>query len=232
MPQMTTTEINSLPQSKEVECEQCGGVGWFGYPEAEPGEPDFGKAYPCECTIRAATLRRAEWVRQVCGLPVGLQDRTLENFEMRRLRSGGPAVAAIRCFVDSGGWLLLRGSYQKGKTHLAAATANRLLDKDEHVVFTYVKTFLDRLRQAISEPAGYIPLLDATKECPWLILDDLGVEKQSEWVLEQLEDIFNWRADHSLPLLVTTNLSEGHIKNMSPRIAARISRLADTVVLA
>ena len=84
----------------------------------------------------------------------------------------------------------------------------------------------------MKQPEGYVPFLDATKECPYLILDDFGVEKRSEWVIEQLEDIFNWRADHNLPLLVTTNLSDEEIADLSPRISARLRRLATKVVLA
>ena len=237
--QNPTTALNSTESQREdskgssliLSCEKCGGAGWFGY-DVGPCHADFGKCYPCECTLRASRDKRAEWVREVCGLPSGLHDRQLSNFDPKRVKGGGQAIKAITRFVIEGGWLLIGGDYQKGKTHLAAAAANALLEQQEHVVFSYTKTLLDRLRQLISQPEGYVPFLDATKECPYLILDDFGVEKRSEWVTEQLEDIFNWRADHNLPLLVTTNLSDDEIADFSPRISARLRRLATKVVLA
>lgn len=211
-------------------CELCGGFGWFGY-EAEPGDAHFGQCYPCECTLQVSRNQRAEWVREVCGLPSGLKDRALENFDPKRLKGGAKAIKVISEFIASGGWVLLGGKYQTGKTHLAAAATTALLDRGEHVVFSYTKTLLDRFRQLMRTPEGYVPFLDATKECPFLILDDFGVEKRSEWVTEQLEDIFNWRADHDLPLLVTTNLSMDEIAELSPRISARLRRLATIVAL-
>lgn len=226
MPEWSKTALGLSPA-----CELCGDAGWFGY-DAEPGDPNFGRCYPCECTLQASRNQRAEWVRDVCGLPSGLRDRTLETFDPTRLKSGAKALKVIREFVAAGGWVLLGGKYQKGKTHLAAAATTMLLERQEHVVFSYTKTLLDRFRQLMKSPEGYVPFLDATKECPFLILDDFGVEKRSEWVNEQLEDIFNWRADHDLPLLVTTNLSMDEIADLSPRISARLRRLATVIVLA
>lgn len=225
-----TMEQNLSDTQNAPPCDICGGVGWFGY-EVVPGHPNFGKCYPCECTLREARRRRAEWVRRVCGLPVGLQGKFLRNFDPKRLKSGVLVARVVQEFAEQGGWVLLRGSYQVGKTHLAAAATNAVLDRNEHVVYTYTKALLDRLRQLIREPEGYIPLLDAIKECPYVVLDDLGVERHSEWVVEQLEDLFNWRADHELPLLVTTNLSDEDIRGFSPRIEARLRRLATVVVL-
>ncbi len=48
------------------------------------------------------------------------------------------------------GWLLLTGTYGSGKTHLAAAIANRRMAKHEPVLFVVVPDFLDHLRSTFS----------------------------------------------------------------------------------
>ena len=47
--------------------------------------------------------------------------------------------------------------------------------------------------------------------CDVLIIDDLGKEKPSEWVLEKLYYIINERYEHNKPIIVTTNFSENQL---------------------
>ncbi|MEK7281050.1 MAG: ATP-binding protein [Chloroflexota bacterium] len=65
---------------------------------------------------------------------------------------------------------------------------------------------------------------------PLLLLDDLGVEKMTEWRLEKLDTIVNYRYENKLPLVVSTNLP---FSQMSRRIADRLldKRIGKFVVL-
>ena len=61
--------------------------------------------------------------------------------------------------------------------------------------------------------------METFRECPLLILDDLGAEKDTEWVREQLYRVVNHRYFEKLPMVITTN--EG-VTGLDPRIASRI----------
>ena len=58
-----------------------------------------------------------------------------------------------------------------------------------------------------------------------LVIDDLGVEKFSEWVVETLYIIINQRYENELPTIIISNLS---LKELSEKVGDRItSRIAE-----
>jgi DNA replication protein DnaC len=191
-----------------------------------------GKVYsePCSCWPARRERMRAEWIASQCGLPKGLRRRTLASFDPGRSIRAKEALSAVQQWLDGDGWLLLRGPYGAGKTHLAAAAVGALVERGQHAVYGYVPDLLDSLRQVIERnDQEFLTFFHALRDVPWLVLDDLGVERTTEWVEERLTQIFNHRADHELPLLVTTN---ARLEDLPPRIAARLRRLATKVVLA
>ena len=63
------------------------------------------------------------------------------------------------------------------------------------------------------------------KSAKLLILDDLGAEKASEWVKEQLYMLVNYRYEHMLPIVVTTNCSGAELEQELGR--RTLSRLVE-----
>jgi len=65
------------------------------------------------------------------------------------------------------------------------------------------------------------------KDVPYLILDDLGVEKNSEWSFQTLYVIISYRYDNMLPIIITSNysLEELAIKMGQERITSRIRQM-------
>lgn len=69
-------------------------------------------------------------------------------------------------------------------------------------------------------------ILDAYKAAPLLVLDDVGAEKPSEWVIQTLYLLLNYRYEHMLPTIITSNLPMEKIEqNYSSRISSRIERM-------
>ena len=62
---------------------------------------------------------------------------------------------------------------------------------------------------AIEDKIEYIRLLDRYE---LLIIDDLGVERSSEYALENIFSVIDWRYRSGRPLIITTNLPLAQLK--------------------
>jgi len=113
------------------------------------------------------------------------------------------------------GWLVLAGTYGAGKTHLAAAIANRYVERTRtDVMFVVVPDLLDHLRAAFS-PQSNTSLdrrFDEVKRAPLLVLDDLGTESATPWAREKLFQLLNFRYTALLPTVITTSADPKQIE--------------------
>jgi DNA replication protein DnaC len=123
------------------------------------------------------------------------------------------------------GWLVLKGGYGCGKTHLAAAIANLCVERGQPVLFITVPDLLDHLRAtfAPANPEGHELPFEArfrdVRTAPVLILDDLGTESATPWAQEKLYQIFNYRYNARLATVVTTN---HELEDIPLRLRSRI----------
>ncbi len=129
--------------------------------------------------------------------------------------------------------LIFEGEVGSGKTFLAAAIANELLAKGVDVEFIVVPEFLDELRQQIhSNDDSEAALINRIKEVPVLVLDDMGAHNFSPWVQNILFTIINYRLNHQLPVLITTNLDMDELcEAVGDRIASRMMEIGTNVKL-
>lgn len=125
--------------------------------------------------------------------------------KQRNLKMAYDRVVAYANEPD--GWLILKGGYGCGKTHLAAAIANHRLSLGHTALFVSTPDLLDHLRAAFSpgSTTSYDQRFEQVRNTPLLILDDLGAQSSSEWAQEKLYQIFNHRYNNRLPTIVTTN---------------------------
>ncbi len=107
------------------------------------------------------------------------------------------------------------GTYGSGKTHLAAAIANRYVEQTRtDVMFVVVPDLLDHLRAAFN-PQSNTPLdrrFDEVKRAPLLVLDDLGTESATPWAREKLFQLLNFRYTALLPTVITTSAEPKQIE--------------------
>ena len=124
-------------------------------------------------------------------------------------------MADARAFAEAPeGWLLIHGTSGAGKTHVAAAIANRCIERGQAALFVVVPDLLDHLRASYKPDSemAYDLLLEQVRTAPVLILDDLGTQNATAWAQEKLFQIFNHRYNAMLPTVVTTNLSLDRIE--------------------
>lgn len=115
------------------------------------------------------------------------------------------SLEAIRDHATDG--VLLIGPPGSGKTHLAAAA---IASGPQGSFFVSAVDLLADVA-ASWRPGGGKGLLWRAKATPLLALDDLGSESPQTWGIAALHELLDYRWNHSLPLLVTTNCSTSTI---------------------
>ena len=121
------------------------------------------------------------------------------------------AVDAAHMMVDGEiGGLFVYGVRGTGKTKLAAIIANEQARAGHPVLFASVPDLMADIRASF-DGGKTAETVQAVKETPFLVLDDLGSEKMSEWVGEQLFCIVNHRYNERLQTVVTSNYSPTEI---------------------
>ncbi len=182
--------------------------------------PDFAKAVPCRCTTDDSADGRRERLLRYSNLGA-LARLTFRNLIARGRSATQREHEQYKCCVDDArsfadapeGWLLLSGASGCGKTHIAAAIVNRLIERGEPVLFVVVPDLLDHLRSAYQPGAeiAYDDLFERVRSAPVLVLDDLGTQAQTPWAQEKLFQLINHRFNTRLPTIVTTNLQPDQI---------------------
>lgn len=105
--------------------------------------------------------------------------------------------------------IMLWGEPGNGKTHLAAAIHHHLVSQGKVVVFMSMPELLGKIRATFhkNNREREQHILRALNGCDLLIIDDLGAEKTTDWVLETVFTIVDARYRSGLPILTTSNLS-------------------------
>lgn len=99
--------------------------------------------------------------------------------------------------------LLLYGGVGTGKTYIACMIANALIDKGYPVLVTNFARILSTL-QGTFDKQEY---LDSLNRFKLLIIDDLGIERDTGYAKEQVFNIIDSRYRSGLPMIITTNLT-------------------------
>lgn len=130
---------------------------------------------------------------------------------------------------QNGKGLLIVGSCGAGKTHLAVSILNRVIEKRTMGLFVTVPELLAEIRKNFNVDSKS-DLIEKVKQIPFLILDDLGTERTTEWVLEQLFVIINSRYENMLPTIITTNCNMSELEEkIGQRIISRIIEMCDGI---
>ncbi|MCD8337516.1 MAG: ATP-binding protein [Lachnospiraceae bacterium] len=189
---------------------------------------------PCICKCRKeeqeATERRMvemERRNQIHSLKVnGIQEKALYNWTFANAENN-PSIQMARRYVEN--WseakqnnlgLLLWGDVGTGKSYVAACIANALLESGVPVLMTNFSKILNQMGGMYSqERYQYIASFSSFD---LLIIDDLGIERSTEYALEQVYAVVDERYKSNKPLIVTTNLTINQIRNAEDVAHARI----------
>ncbi len=211
----------------------CDGSGWILGPE--------DVARPCEC--RAQRLRKGRSRGVASAIPARYRGVSFDRppvSDMARDLQTKAAVADVRAYVDElderleeGRGLWLFGDTGTGKTTLAMLISSAALEAGKTVAIYSLPKLLARIRRTYdAEPGGdsYLSFFERLTSVDLLHIDDLGAEKRSDWVLEQLNALINERYETQRSILITTNLPHEELEEqIGPRTVSRLTQICDEV---
>ena len=148
----------------------------------------------------------------------GLQDSTFFEYTFANCDETHSCAKYARRYVGhfaefqkNGQGLLFWGSVGTGKTFLAGCIANALMEKNIPVLMTSFPKLLNALGGLYSgEKNEYLKSLNQYR---LLIIDDLGVERDTPYVLETVYLVIDERYKSGKPFIITTNLSLEKLRN-------------------
>ena len=222
VPLRRSRETGACPLAK------CDGTGWI--------DAEDGAVQPCECRSISRTRSRARGL--ATAIPARFRGVSFDRpplSDMARAPETRVALAAVRDFADDidarldcGDSLWLSGSTGTGKTTLAMAVSAAAAKAGRSVAIYSLPQLLARIRRTYDAGIGedsYLAFFERLTSVDLLHIDDLGAEKRTDWVLEQLYAIVDERYGSERSMLVTTNLEETELEE---QIGARtVSRLVE-----
>lgn len=235
-------------EQKKAESTQTSLTSTFDCPECEDTGIIFidrETARQCECVREKALKKQAEKLLQFANIPVKFKQARVNSFqtdiysneENKRLAAAAKMVAVnyINNFIkieSMGKGLYFHSTTPgSGKSSLAAAIGNAILNLfNKSVKFMTVEQMATEIKSTFNKDSDVTEkdLKIAVKEVDVLILDDLGVEKTTEWVESILDSVIRYRNDENKVTIFTANLSVDELP-YHPRVKSRISRMATEV---
>ena len=187
----------------------------------------------CRCQMEERKIldeerARKEQMAKVSRLRAsGLQNKFLHECRFEKDTLHSPQLAKARSYVENwdtmkktGQGLLLWGPVGRGKTFFAGCIANALIDRCIPVLMTGIPDILSEF--AALPPSERNHFIDSFDAYSLLILDDLGVERNSEYAAEQVFRLVDSRYRSKKPLIVTTNLTLDEMKKPADLAHERI----------
>ena len=187
----------------------------------------------CRCQQEAyekeeAERKQQEFLMQVSRLKTnGLQDKSLRDYTFANDKGYNPEIQKAHDYVAH--WeemkakslgLLLWGDVGTGKSFFAGCIANALLEKGIPVLMTNFSRILNTLTGMYSDDRNQF--IDSLNKYSLLIIDDLGIERGTEFSLEQVFNVIDSRYRSKKPMIVTTNLTLDELKHPVDLAHARI----------
>ena len=213
----------------------CDGSGWILGPE--------DVARPCEC--RAARLSRGRSRGVASAIPARYRGVSFDRppvSDMARDLTARLAVEEARNYIQNldenlarGKGLWFMGGTGTGKTTLGMLIAGEALKAGKTVGIYFTPKLLTRIRQTYQEAEhenAYTRFFERVTSVDLLYIDDLGSERRTDWVVEQLYAVVNERYENQRPMLITSNakgeiVDEGQ-QQLEDQIGRRtISRLIE-----
>jgi DNA replication protein DnaC len=200
----------------------CDGSGWILGPE--------DVARPCRC--REDRLRRAQAKGLAAVIPPRYRGVSLDRPPVTDLPD--IAVQPVKRFIRElddklrdGAGIWFMGDIGTGKTTLAMLVSKQAIDAGHSVAIYSMPKLLARIRQtyqADEDGDSYFRFFERLTSVDLLHIDDVGAEKQTDWVIEQLYALVNERYEKKRSIMFTTNVESGDVDERLREVEEQIGR--------
>ncbi len=221
----------SAPRRSEGDCPlgKCDGSGFL-------YDAQTNTAYDCGCRAQRVAMSKARSLSAV--IPKRYRDVAFDRAPVTTIDHA--IVSAIKRYtnridehLDAGRGLWLMGSVGTGKTTLAMLVSKAALKAGRSVAIYSLPRLLNEIRDTHRAERSHVDLLDRLAAVDLLHLDDVGAERTTDWVLEELYSIVNARYEDQRSMLITTNIldREALCEQISERTVSRLTEMCEELPL-
>ncbi len=217
--------------SSSIKCKYCGGGGMV-HPLVN-GVVDYGQVITCSCRQDEVEGNRRKALLKYCELPPMVDSMTFQNFKVyKEVKALYEAALNVSKNPKSLHWITFMGQNDVGKTHLCVAICKVWIEQGVAAKYIFVPLLLDELREGFKGEGenNYNERFKRYCNVPLLVLDDLGAEARTPWVLEKLETLVDYRYMNNLSLVVAMNKTIDELSVYSSRLASRLVRHPNTIL--
>jgi DNA replication protein DnaC len=206
----------------------CDGSGWL-------LDEETNVARPCSCRERRIAKAVGRQLGRT-GIPKRFRGVSMDR---RPICDLDPTILAeIRRYVRNidenlgdGRGLWFHGDVGTGKTSLAMLVSKAAHDAGHGIAVYSVPSLLAEIQGTYEESSSrsYLSLFNQLCRVDLLQLDDLGAERRTEWVLEQLYSIVNERWQNGRAMIVTTNAPDLNRENVVEKVREQVRALQSSI---
>ena len=204
------------------ECDRCNDSLWV----LASADSSGGNLVVVPCSCQATLDNTRSQLRTYSQL--GHLERMTFDALIPEGRSGRADEALFRAATETAeqfasepsDWLVFEGSTGSGKTHLAAAIVNAIIDRGSPAKYVSALDIPDILRNERfedddAESGTFESLLDA----PTLVIDDLGAQQATNWIDSKIDQLLTHRFNGRLPTVIVLAKP---VSEMPERIALKL----------
>lgn len=220
--------ITHNSEEKANQCPKCGGsmlITW-----TDENGYEVGKK--CDCFEPTMARRRIA----ASGISKLFRAKGFKNFDTREnpqlKKASAICINYCKNYQDikesRHNSILLLGQVGSGKTHLALASANALLDYQKvRVIYMSYREMATKLKQNITDEDSYTRAIDTFKKSSMLVIDDLLKGRTTESDINILFEIVNYRYVCGLPVIVTSERTTSELLDFDSAIGSRLIEMAE-----
>ena len=203
-----------------------------GYVDCEDGKIIIREG-PCQRRVIERKEQQFDALIRKSRLSARYLDKKFTNFSISEdNRSAYFVCSSYAEGLPRDNGLFLNGPTGTGKTHLAVAVLQEALLKGHQGLFVTVPDFLDEIKASFAPGAEKSDIMEEAKKAALLVLDDVGTEKLTDFVAEQMFTLINHRYTKKLPIIMTSNLDLSELADrIGPRVVSRLREMCSGITV-